>query len=97
LFYVAQEAARNAVRHAHSTRLNISLVTAGSILDLSIADNGRGLPAPKGKTPGMGLRIMTHRTELIGGEFAVGPNPGGGTLVRCRVPLPVRPPEALSP
>jgi signal transduction histidine kinase len=97
LFYVAQEAARNAVRHAQSTRLNISLVTDGSILDLSIADNGRGVQAPKAKIPGMGLRIMAHRTELIGGKFAVGPHPGGGTIVRCRVPLPVQPPETPSP
>ena len=97
LFYVAQEAARNSVRHAHSTRLDIKLITDGPILDLSVVDNGRGLPAPTVRTPGMGLRIMAHRTELIGGEFAVNSNPGGGTIVRCRVPLPVQPHGALSP
>jgi signal transduction histidine kinase len=90
VFYVAQEAARNSVRHAGSTRVEINLVVDGPVLELSVADNGRGLPAPEARTAGMGLRIMAHRTELIGGEFSVNSNPGGGTIVRCRVPMPAQ-------
>jgi signal transduction histidine kinase len=95
VFYVAQEAARNSVRHAGSTRVDISLTADGPVLELSVADNGRGLPAPGTRTAGMGLRIMAHRTELIGGEFSVNSNPGGGTIVRCRVPMPAQTQGAL--
>jgi len=45
--YVAQEAARNSVRHAIPPA-DIKLITDGPILDLSVVDNGRGLPAPTG-------------------------------------------------
>ena len=87
LFYIAQEAARNSVRHARASRIYINLAMDDRALTLSITDNGRG-PPPEGEdSGGMGVPIMRHRTTLIGGEFTLGPAPGCGTLVRCRVSL----------
>jgi signal transduction histidine kinase len=88
LFYIAQEAAHNAVRHARPTRLEIRLVEEDCALVLTVTDNGAGLPPLDSHQPGMGLRIMVHRAELIGGELSISPAPGGGTRVRCHVPLP---------
>jgi signal transduction histidine kinase len=87
LFYIAQEAAHNAVRHARPTRLDLSLVEEESMLVLTATDNGTGLPPLDSHQPGMGLRIMVHRAELIGGELSLRRAPGRGTQVRCRVPL----------
>ncbi|HXB02712.1 MAG TPA: sensor histidine kinase [Opitutaceae bacterium] len=87
LFYIAQEATHNAVRHARPTRLEISLVEEKNTLVLTATDNGTGLPPLDPHQPGMGLRIMVHRAELIGGELSISRAPGSGTLVRCRVPL----------
>jgi signal transduction histidine kinase len=87
LFYIAQEATHNAVRHARPTRLEISLVEEKNTLVLTATDNGTGLPPLDSHQPGMGLRIMVHRAELIGGELSISRAPGSGTLVRCRVPL----------
>ncbi|HXA81362.1 MAG TPA: sensor histidine kinase [Opitutaceae bacterium] len=87
LFYIAQEATHNAVRHARPTRLEISLVEERNTLVLTATDNGTGLPPLDSHQPGMGLRIMVHRAELIGGELSISRAPGSGTLVRCRVPL----------
>jgi signal transduction histidine kinase len=88
IFYIAQEAARNAARHAKATAVEISLFADERGLELAVTDNGRGLPSPNGRSSGMGQRVMAHRTELIGGEFSLGPGSEGGTTVRCRVPLP---------
>jgi|GEM_PF-824043 len=88
IFYIAQEAARNAARHARATTVEISLFEDVLGLQLEVSDNGRGLPSPNGRSSGIGQRIMAHRTELIGGEFKIGPGSDGGTTVRCRVPLP---------
>jgi signal transduction histidine kinase len=88
IFYIAQEAARNAARHARATRVDISLLGNERGLALEITDNGRGLPSPNGRSSGIGQRIMAHRTELIGGEFTCGPGDDGGTTVRCLIPLP---------
>lgn len=91
LFYIAQEAALNALRHARSSFVEISLVSNTSGIELTITDNGRGLPAQPPQPSGMGLRIMAHRAQLIGGAFALSAVPGGGTRVQCRVPtFPLR-------
>jgi signal transduction histidine kinase len=89
LFYIAQEAAHNAVRHARPTRLEISLVEEERTLVLTATDNGTGLPPLDSHQPGMGLRIMVHRAELIGGELSISRAPGSGTRVRCRLPWPI--------
>jgi signal transduction histidine kinase len=96
IFYIAQEAARNAARHAHAAEVDISLFSDKRILELAVIDNGRGLPPADARRSGIGLRIMAHRTELIGGEFTLGPGPDGGTAVRCRVPLPAAPPSIVA-
>jgi signal transduction histidine kinase len=90
IFYIAQEAARNSARHARASTVEISLFEDEEGLELEVTDNGRGLQ-PNGRSAGIGQRIMAHRTELIGGDFTIGPGSDGGTTVRCRVPLPASP------
>jgi len=85
LFRIAQEAVRNALRHARPTRLEITLTGEGPGLTLAVSDNGPGLPR-KRRSPGMGLRIMAHRAEIIHGELALESAAGGGTRVRCSIP-----------
>jgi signal transduction histidine kinase len=87
LFYIAQEAARNAARHAHASAVDISLFVDECALDLAVIDNGRGLPPADARPAGMGLRIMAHRAGLVGGEVSLGPGPAGGTAMRCHIPL----------
>jgi signal transduction histidine kinase len=86
LFRIAQEAVRNALRHARPQHLEIALVGDGQHLTLTVADDGPGLP-PQDRGQGLGLRIMAHRAEMLRGEFAVEAVQGGGTRVRCRVPV----------
>ena len=87
LYYIAQEAARNALRHGGPTRLDIRLRHTPTQVDLTVTDNGRGLPTPVTGS-GMGLRIMAHRAQLIGATFAVEPGPGGrGLCVSCTLPV----------
>jgi signal transduction histidine kinase len=85
LFRIAQEAVRNAVRHARPKRLEIVLEGDGDDILLQVSDDGTGLPASR-RGPGMGLRIMAQRAQLMRAEFAVEASHGGGTRVRCRVP-----------
>ena len=96
LFYIAQEAARNAVHHAEASALEISLSAEGGTMELAVIDNGKGLSQPDGKSSGIGLRIIAHRTELMGGEFTIESGPEGGTSVRCRVPMLAPPPPVFA-
>jgi len=87
LFYIAHEAARNAVRHSRASEVAIELKMHQDLLELGVTDNGFGLPDPDQKLTGMGLRIMAHRSELIGGEFQIGPGPNSGARVSCTLSL----------
>jgi len=35
----------------------------------------------------LGTRIMAHRAVMIGASFSIEPNPTGGTLVKCSLPM----------
>ncbi len=89
-FYrIAQEAANNAIRHAHATRISIRLHVVDQHLELCVEDNGPGLPAPPSEIKGMGLSIMAYRASLASGtlEFASGAD--GGFSVICRRPVDI--------
>lgn len=87
LFRIAQEATRNAMRHANSTRIEISLTSDAEAIHLLIEDDGGGLPAVDGRGAGMGLRIMSHRAAFVGATLFVESIPGSGARVICRLPI----------
>lgn len=89
LFYIAQEAGRNSARHAKATRISIALAIDARELSLEVVDDGVGLPVLAPDRPGMGLRIMRHRSELIGAVISITAMPDRGTRVRCRMTLPI--------
>jgi PAS domain S-box-containing protein len=87
LYRIAQEAVSNAIKHGKATIVRIGLYPKAGRLVLNVADNGLGFSGvPAGHT-GMGLRIMHYRAGMIGGRLSIEPNPAGGTVVCCSVPL----------
>ena len=40
-----------------------------------------------GKTAGLGMVSMRERMHLIGGEFTISSQPGGGTKIQAKAPL----------
>jgi signal transduction histidine kinase len=88
LFRIAQEAVNNAVRHGKPKQIVVSLSNQRGRVELTIEDDGGGLPDEWQKTRGMGTRIMAHRAAMIGGTFSIEPNPTGGTFVKCSIPVP---------
>ncbi|WP_149828911.1 sensor histidine kinase [Streptomyces tailanensis] len=91
LLRIAQEALSNAARHAHATRVGVTLTFLGDDVILDIRDDGRGfdpLTVPeRTHTGGFGLDGMRARAERIAGSFTVESEPGQGTALSARVPL----------
>jgi PAS domain S-box-containing protein len=82
LFYIAQEAVQNAIRHGKADRILIELSSRDNTIALTIRDNGQGIPeAIPGK--GMGLRIMGYRARLIRSSLEIWRDAAGGTIVSC--------------
>jgi two-component sensor histidine kinase len=70
--------------------LVVTAQRAADRLTVTVADNGAGLPADfdLDKATSLGLQIV--RTLVIaelGGQLAIGPQAGGGTLVRVELPI----------
>jgi signal transduction histidine kinase len=84
VYRIAQEALTNVIRHAQARVCTIEIV-AGPELTLTIADDGRGLPAER--RMGVGLNSMHERATELGGRLTIEPRPGGGTQVRAWLPL----------
>ncbi len=90
LYRIAQEAVSNAVRHGKPNQIVITLSHRKGRAELTIEDDGVGLPNDWQKSHGLGIRIMAHRAAMISGTFSVKANPTGGTFVRCSFPVPVQ-------
>jgi signal transduction histidine kinase len=73
LLRVAQEALMNVHRHAHAKLVRMSLVEHGGTLELSVQDDGQGMPRSTtgSVSKGLGLQGMRHRVERLGGSFLV--------------------------
>jgi len=86
LFRVLEEAIENALAHAGTARIAVSLKGTVDALDVEISDDGAGFdPAGTGSRTGLGLIGMRERLRLVGGTLAVESRPGGGTRIRARV------------
>ena len=90
LFRIAQEAVVNAGRHAEASRVELSLRTVNSDVELRVADDGKGFngTTPFGNSePGhLGLQSMRERAELMDGELEI-ESSNRGTRVLVRAPL----------
>jgi PAS domain S-box-containing protein len=95
LYRIAQEAINNAVKHAQSSHIEISLDGSNEKITLMIRDDGVGLPPSPHKRDGMGLQTMNYRARAIGATLDVRRGQDGGTIVTCALPknLVTRPPK----
>jgi signal transduction histidine kinase len=80
-----REALTNVIRHAHATKVLLSLAIDKDCLIVKVKDNGRGLQ-PSGRD-GDGLRNMQDRLHSIGGTVDFSSEIGSGTTITFRVPL----------
>lgn len=88
LYRIAQEALNNALKHSGGRSILIGLQRESGQLELSVADDGKGILRSSQAEPGMGLHIMQYRARLIGADLEVVPRRGGGTIVQCTLPYP---------
>jgi len=87
LYLIAQEATSNAIRHGRADSIEIELRTRLHHGMLEIRDNGCGFAPSSIPGPGLGLRIMKYRADMINGGLEVTSAVTGST-VRCTFPLP---------
>lgn len=87
-FYrVAQETLNNILKHAQARTVSVQLCQNQHTVTLEISDDGVGFdPMTIEGKGGLGLKGMTERVTLLGGQLTVNSKPGAGTKVRVEVP-----------
>jgi signal transduction histidine kinase len=89
LYRVAQEALRNAHRHAETRAVTMTLAVVRRGVGLCVADRGKGFDPGHARTAGRGIGLITmeERVDALHGHFRIRANPGDGTHVHAWVSL----------
>jgi PAS domain S-box-containing protein len=87
LYRIAQEAVTNAIKHGKAKNIEMALVCNEDTSVMTIRNDGLDFPKEfEARSTGMGLQIMDHRVDLIGGSLDVRAGDEGGTILTCTFP-----------
>lgn len=89
VYRLIQESLANIARHSQARHVDISIIFDSDIVEVQVADDGIGFDLDQ-KPPGLGLRSMRERVELIKGELIIESAFGKGTLVKAVVPTYIK-------
>lgn len=81
LYFIAQEALNNVLRHAHAKSVSVTLKQGRQNVILEILDDGRGFDPKKVERGGLGLRNMKERALQIDGRLKLISRPEQGTKI----------------
>ncbi len=88
VFRIFQEAMTNILRHAHATRVDITIKQDQREFVLEVTDNGRGITeAERRASQSLGLIGMRERARLADGKIDITGVAGKGTVLTVRVPI----------
>lgn len=90
LVRVMQESLANACLHADCTRVKVQVSLPGTVVRLSVIDNGIGMDEAQLKSGRLGMRVMSERMSLVRGRVTLGRAEDGGTIVTAEAPVPER-------
>lgn len=91
IFRLIQELLHNVSQHAHASHVQVSLDLQGSMIGISVEDDGSGFDldeamasAKERKT--LGIITMLQRLEMLGGKIDFDTSLGRGTKVTMEIP-----------
>ncbi len=88
LYYIANEALNNALKHARAERVLVMLEQSESYVTMTVSDDGVGFELNEAKkSGGMGLSSIRDRTKKRGGTLTIESSPKQGTTIVVTLPL----------
>ena len=89
LYRIAQESLWNIVKHSDARKVRLEVAQEDGEIRLAVEDDGKGfIPEQVKGQVCLGLVSMEERARLVNGHFSVQSQPGKGTRVEVRVPVP---------
>jgi two-component system, LuxR family, sensor kinase FixL len=86
VYRIAQEAIENAIKHGDARKITVRLAKENGHVNLTVQDDGKGIPKALPKSRGMGLQIMKYRAGMLAGSFDIKRGLRKGTVVICSFP-----------
>jgi len=89
LYRIVQEALTNVARHSRAKNVAIHFYRSGDQLELTIQDDGRGLPVGNQSSTSirhLGIEGMRQRAAILGGSLQLTSTPDAGVLLSLRIP-----------
>ena len=86
LYYIAQEALNNILKHARANSVLVKLRQTRKSVILEIIDNGKGFDPLNVDQSGIGLQNIKSRTSQVGGKLKLTSAPNSGTKVKITLP-----------
>jgi len=85
LYRIAREAVINANKYSGAREIIVRMRRSASGIELSVIDDGVGIPANSPAGSGMGFHIMQYRARSIGARLEIKPIKPHGTRLTCYV------------
>ncbi len=86
-YMFALEGMTNAMKHAGTRRVRISLSVRDDVLQVVVTDDGRGFDVPSTGELGSGLTGLRDRLAAVGATLEIDSRPGAGTSLRGAFPV----------
>jgi PAS domain S-box-containing protein len=87
IYRIIQELANNIVKHAGASKASIQIRQKKDSLVLLAEDNGVGFGLKPDHPPGIGLKAIRDRVNLLQGTMEIDSQPNKGTLISIYLPL----------
>jgi len=91
LYRVAQSALANVDKHAHASKVKVSIRKLTGAIRMEIHDNGKSFDMERvlfaKRHKRLGLLGSRERVEMVGGKFGVESAPGQGTTISAEIPI----------
>ena len=84
VYFLCAEALTNIAKHAHATRVSITITDTDGQIVATINDDGVG---GADASQGTGLRGLADRIEAVGGELTIQTGDHGGTSLVATIPI----------
>jgi two-component system, NarL family, sensor histidine kinase DegS len=87
VFRAVQELLRNAHMHSQATQVKVQIDLSENTIRATVEDNGKGFdPNIITEGPGLGIKLIKERVEMLGGIFELDSGVGQGARVSFTVP-----------
>ena len=85
IYHIVREGCQNIIKHAHATKISVSVKCSAEKIDVIISDNGVGFYKEQSGNH-FGLSFMQERVDLLSGDMEIISNEKG-TSIHVTIPI----------